>query len=202
MSHRRKHVQALANEREVSLDDDDVVCRVTAARGSNLVEVVRGDDRAPKAPTPTLVRVPMKFKSVAFFRAGTFVVARFLDDDEVEGSGERCKVTGELTRVLYAEQVKEMRKRGDGTWPEAFQEVGSTRGACPLRDLVRALDEEEEEETRAAAAAAAAAGGEGADGCEASDDDSDGDSSLPPLVENRNRRKVQTYVDSDESDSE
>ena len=124
MSHRRKHVQALANEREVSLDDDDVVCRVTAARGSNLVEVVRGDDRAPKAPTPTLVRVPMKFKSVAFFRAGTFVVARFLDDDEVEGSGERCKVTGELTRVLYAEQVKEMRKRGDGTWPEAFQEVG------------------------------------------------------------------------------
>ena len=143
----------------------------------------------------------MKFKSVAFFRAGTFVVARFLDDDEVEGSGERCKVTGELTRVLYAEQVKEMRKRGDGTWPEAFQEVESTRGACPLRDLVRALDEEEEEETRAAAAAAAA-GGEGADGREASDDDSDGDSSLPPLVENRNRRKVQTYVDSDESDSE
>ena len=201
MSHRRKHVQALANEREVSLDDDDVVCRVTAARGSNLVEVVRGDDRAPKAPTPTLVRVPMKFKSVAFFRAGTFVVARFLDDDEVEGSGERCKVTGELTRVLYAEQVKEMRKRGDGTWPEAFEEVGSTRGGCPLRDLVRALDEEEEEETRAAAAAAAA-GGEGADGREASDDDSDGDSSLPPLVENRNRRKVQTYVDSDESDSE
>ncbi len=200
MSHRRKHVQALANEREVSLDDDDVVCRGTAARGSNLVEVVRGDDRAPKAPTPTLVRVPMKFKSVAFFRAGTFVVARFLDDDEVEGSGERGKVTGELTRVLYAEQVKEMRKRGDGTWPEAFQEVESTRGACPLRDLVRALDEEEEEETRAAAAAAA--GGEGADGREASDDDSDGDSSLPPLVENRNRRKVQTYVDSDESDSE
>ena len=199
MSHRRKHVQALANEREVSLDDEDVVCRVTAARGSNLVEVVRGDDRAPKAPTPTLVRVPMKFKSVAFFRAGTFVVARFLDDDEVEGSGERCKVTGELTRVLYAEQVKEMRKRGDGTWPEAFEEVGWTRGGCPVRDLVRALDEEEEEETRAAAAAAAA-GGEGADAREASDDDSD--SSLPPLVENRNRRKVQTYVESDESDSE
>ena len=135
MSHRRKHVQALANEREVSLDDDDVVCRVTAARGSNLVEVVRGDDRAPKAPTPTLVRVPMEFKSVAFFRAGTFVVARFLDDDEVEGSGERCKVTGELTRVLYAEQVKEMRKRGDGTWPEAFEEVGSTRGAVSYTHL-------------------------------------------------------------------
>ena len=57
-------------------------------------------------------------------------------------------MTGELTRVLYAEQVKEMRKRGDGTWPEAFQEVESTRGACPLRDLVRALDEEEEEEAR------------------------------------------------------
>jgi len=198
MSHRRKHVQALANEREVSLDDDDVVCRVTAARGSNLVEVVRGDDRTPDAPTPTLVRVPSKFKSVAFFRAGTYVVARFLDDDELESGGKQLKVTGELTRVLYAEQVKEMRKREDGAWPEAFGETASTRAECPLRDLVDALDEEEEDDARARAAA----GDAGASARESNDDDSDSDSSLPPLVENRNRRKVQTYVDSDESDSD
>ena len=107
---------------------------------------------------------------------------------------------GGAQRVLYARNgVKEMRKRGDGTWPEAFQEVESTRGACPLRDLVRALDEEEEEETRRRAAGRLEAARTGA---RLADDDSDGDSSLPPLVENRNRRKVQTYVDSDESDSE
>ena len=66
-----------------------------------------------------------------------------------------------------------------------------------LRALVVETSVRTVEETRAAAA-----GGTGADAREASDDDSDGDSSLPPLVENRNRRKVQTYVDSDESDSE
>ena len=61
-------MHALANELAVTLEDGDVVCRVTAVCGANLVEVERGDDDAGGT---TLVRVPNKFKKLAWFRAGT-----------------------------------------------------------------------------------------------------------------------------------
>ena len=189
MSHRRKHVHALANELAVTLEDGDVVCRVTAVCGANLVEVERGDD---DAGVTTLVRVPNKFKKLAWFRAGTHVVARFVDARELEGRDD-VKVTGELRRVLYAEQVKEMRRRDDGTWPKAFESEERGTG-CALRELAGALEEDE-----ARARATARDDGEARDGSADEDDDEGSDDGLPPLVANRNRRRVRTYVDSDES---
>jgi len=193
MSRRRKHVHALASELAVTLEDGDVVCRVTAARGANLIEVERGDDGAAE---PTLVRVPNKFKDLARFRAGTHVVARFVDARELEGRDDvAVKVTGELRRVLYAEQVKEMRRRDDGTWPSAFEREARGTDGCALRELAGAL---EEDETRARATARS--GGDARDGSASDDDDDEGSSDgLPPLVANRNRRRARAYVDSDES---
>ena len=199
MSHRRKHVQALAHEREVTLRRDvDVVCVVTDTLGSNLLEVRKGtndddDDVVGETTTTTttVIRVPAKFKNLVYFRSGMYVVATFVGRDELEGSD--AKVTGELVRVLYADQVKELKKRGDGSWPASFQDAvagGDGGVGCPLGDLVDALREDE------AAAAEATARGKGED--EESDDDDD-DDDLPPLIQNRNRRVVQTY---DESSSE
>ena len=201
MSHRRKHVQALAHEREVTLRRDvDVVCVVTDTLGSNLLEVRKGtndddddDDGVGDDGTTTVIRVPAKFKNLVYFRSGMYVVATFVGRDELEGSD--AKVTGELVRVLYADQVKELKKRGDGSWPASFEDAGGGGDGggvgCPLRDLVDALREDE------AAAAEASARGKGKD--EESDDDDDDDDDLPPLIQNRNRRVVQTY---DESSSE
>ena len=102
-------------------------------------------------PSTTLVRVPNKFKDLARFRAGTHVVARFVDARELEGRDDvAVKVTGELRRVLYAEQVKEMRRRDDGTWPSAFEREARGTDGCALRELAGAL---EEDETRARATA-------------------------------------------------
>ena len=200
MSHRRKHVQALAHEREVTLRRDvDVVCVVTDTLGSNLLEVRKGtndddddddDGVGEDGTTTTVIRVPAKFKDLVYFRSGMYVVATFVGRDELEGSD--AKVTGELVRVLYADQVKELKKRGDGSWPASFEDAGGGGNGgvgCPLGDLVDALREDE------AAAAEASARGKGED--EESDDDDDDD--LPPLIQNRNRRVVQTY---DESSSE
>ena len=95
------------------------------------------------------MRVPNKFKELARFRAGTHVVARFVDARELEGRDDvAVKVTGELRRVLYAEQVKEMRRRDDGTWPSAFEREARETDGCALRELAGAL---EEDETRARA---------------------------------------------------
>ena len=144
----------------------------------------------------TLVRVPNKFKDLARFRAGTHVVARFVDARELEGRDDvAVKVTGELRRVLYAEQVKEMRRRDDGTWPSAFEREARETDGCALRELAGAL---EEDETRARATARS--GGDARDGSASDDDDDEGSSDgLPPLVANRNRRRARAYVDSDES---
>ena len=168
MSRRRKHVHALASELAVTLEDGDVVCRVTAARGANLIEVERGDDGAAE---PTLVRVPNKFKDLARFRAGTHVVARFVDARELEGRDDvAVKVTGELRRVLYAEQVKEMRRRDDGTWPSAFEREERARptGARCASSRGRWR------RTRRARARRLGSGGEARDGSASDDDDDEG----------------------------
>jgi probable RNA-binding protein EIF1AD len=148
MSHRRKHVQALAHEREVTLRRDvDVVCVVTDTLGSNLLEVRKGtndDDGVGEDGTTTVIRVPAKFKNLVYFRSGMYVVATFVGRDELEGSD--AKVTGELVRVLYADQVKELKKREDGSWPASFEDAGGGGDGgvgCPLGDLVDALREDE-----------------------------------------------------------
>ena len=216
MSHRRKHVQHMATEREVALERAHCVCRVSALRGSNLVEVYKprrdatgdADDDAPTTTTTrgdggttTLIRVPAKFNKIMWFRAGTYVVATFADAHEDD---DGVKVTGELVRVLYGEQIKELKKRNDGSWPSEFDDAvavadGEQAGEeCILADLARALDEDAE------AAAARAAGGRTSNGDDdGDDDDGDDEDDLPPLVANTNRKKTFTYDDSNsDSDSE
>ena len=128
----------------------------------------------------TLCRIPSKFSKILWVRAGSFIVAHFEDDAEASDA----KVTGELMRVLYADQIKEMKKR-PGVWPERFEDANAA--ADRLGDMSIAGD------------------GDGDDG----DGDGDGDGgeyssddSLPPIAVNRNRRPVQIDSGSDSSDSD
>ena len=68
----------------------------------------------------TLCRIPSKFSKILWVRAGSFIVAHFEDDAEASDA----KVTGELTRVLYADQIKELKKR-PGVWPERFEDANA-----------------------------------------------------------------------------
>ena len=112
-------------------------------------------------------------------RKGTHVLAHIepnLPDD--------VKVTGELLRVLYKAQIREMRK--DGTWPRAFDDLnddamdddvadGGVHGVDVQRGALEGLSI-------------------GADGC--GGDDSCDDDDLPPLAANRNRRPLRREVES------
>ena len=51
---------------------------------------------------------------------GSFIVAHFEGDAEASDA----KVTGEPMRVLYADQIKEMKKR-PGVWPERFEDANA-----------------------------------------------------------------------------
>ncbi len=112
-------------------------------------------------------------------RKGTHVLAHIepnLPDD--------VKVTGELLRVLYKAQIREMRK--DGTWPRAFDDSyddamdddvagGGAHGVDVQRGALEGLS----------------IGGAGSGG-----DDDDDDDGLPPLAANRNRRPLRREVES------
>jgi hypothetical protein len=121
---------------------------------------------------------------VLWVRKGTHVLAHIepnLPDD--------VKVTGELLRVLYKAQIREMRK--DGTWPRAFDDLnddamdddvadgGGAHGVDVQRGALEGLSI-------------------GADGSGGGDDwsDDDDDDDLPPLAENRNRRPLRREVQS------
>ena len=211
MSRRRKHVRNLVDEALPELTEGDEVCRVTELRGGNQVEVRisrASPARTAAAARPglpishrlthtsqtptrnaqvekadgasTLIRIPAKFSKVLWVRKGTHVLAHIepnLPDD--------VKVTGELLRVLYKAQIREMRK--DGTWPRAFDDLnddamdddvadgGGAHGVDVQRGALEGLSI-------------------GADGC--GGDDSCDDDDLPPLAANRNRRPLRREVES------
>ena len=210
MSRRRKHVRNLVDEALPELTEGDEVCRVTELRGGNQVEVRisrASPARTAAAARPglpishrlthtsqtptrnaqvekadgasTLIRIPAKFSKVLWVRKGTHVLAHIepnLPDD--------VKVTGELLRVLYKAQIREMRK--DGTWPRAFDDLnddamdddvagGGVHGVDVQRGALEGLSI-------------------GADGC--GGDDSCDDDDLPPLAANRNRRPLRREVES------
>ena len=209
MSRRRKHVRNLVDEALPELTEGDEICRVTELRGGNQVEVRisrASPARTAAAARPglpishrlthtsqtptrnaqvekadgasTLIRIPAKFSKVLWVRKGTHVLAHIepnLPDD--------VKVTGELLRVLYKAQIREMRK--DGTWPRAFDDLnddamdddvagGGVHGVDVQRGALEGLS----------------IGADGCDGDDSCDDD------LPPLAANRNRRPLRREVES------
>ena len=203
MSRRRKHVRNLVDEALPELTEGDEVCRVTELRGGNQVEVRisrASPARTAAAARPglpishrlthtsqtptrnaqvekadgasTLIRIPAKFSKVLWVRKGTHVLAHIepnLPDD--------VKVTGELLRVLYKAQIREMRK--DGTWPRAFDDLNDDAMDDDVADGgVHGVDVQ-----RGALRLSI-----GADGC--GGDDSCDDDDLPPLAANRNRRPL------------
>ena len=118
-------------------------------------------------------------------RKGTHVLAH-LEPDLL--ARDDVKVTGEMLRVLYKEQIRTMRK--DGTWPVQFDDTD-------------AMDADTAGESR----------GEGGDvqrgaleglsiGGVSGDESESDDADLPPLTENRNRRPIRREETSSSEEEE
>jgi len=138
---------------------------------------------------------------------------------------DECKplVTGELLRVLYAEQIKEMRKLPGG-WPAYFakQEEGRTEGTevgdrRPERDVAGlSLGDDGDAGAGAAGVSGGGAGAGGGEGGESGagggagggkppeeeeESGSESDDNLPPLTVNTNWRPLQVEDSSGDEDS-
>lgn len=113
-------------------------------------------------------------------------MARF----EEGASDDDAKVTGEMTRVLYAVQIKEMRR--SERWPESFENDEAAEEGSHENEGDEAEDAALENEL----------GGLRIEKRSDEDDYSSGDS-LPPIEINRNRpRRAAEDSESSESDEE
>ena len=190
-------------------DDVDVRSarrRIIASR-SSLVRAAPTHHLVPSLPqvekpdaSTTLIRIPSKFSKVLWVRKGSHVLAHFEEDatsDAANGGARGSKVTGELLRVLYAEQIKELRRARPEAWPERFGTGRGGGGGADDDDGDAGVDDAVGG-VRAMRFGDAAAEAEAEAEAEASDDD-DG---LPPLEANTNRRRMPESDSSSEEEEE
>ncbi|KAK3283170.1 hypothetical protein CYMTET_9122 [Cymbomonas tetramitiformis] len=115
MGKRRKHV---LDDIQVfrSPTESERILRVISLRGGNIVEAERPDG------TTTLVRIPQKFNKLLWVKRGSFLFAQMGEYEE--------KVSGEVTQVLYADHVRQLRKE-PGIWPPEFDAKEVESASCP-----------------------------------------------------------------------
>ena len=118
-------------------------------------------------------------------RKGTHVLAH-LEPDLL--ARDDVKVTGEMLRVLYKEQIRTMRK--DGTWPVQFDDTDAMDADTAGESRGEGVD------VQRGALSQLSIGDGGGD--ESESDDSD----LPPLTENRNRRPIRREETSSSEEEE
>lgn len=115
------------------------VARVVEGRGSNQVEIERGDGERH------LVLVPSKYHKVVFLKKGDFVIV------EMEPTPERIegKVVGSVVVPLLAHHMKHL--RSVGKVPERFEEVVAPGKQRDLDDMMPPDSDDEDYEERMAA---------------------------------------------------
>jgi hypothetical protein len=122
---------------------------------------------------------------VLWVRKGTHVLAH-LEPDLL--ARDDVKVTGEMLRVLYKEQIRTMRK--DGTWPVQFDDTDAMDA-----DIVGESRGEGVDVQRGALSQLSIGDGGG-------DESESDDADLPPLTENRNRRPIRREETSSSEEEE
>lgn len=118
-------------------------------------------------------------------RKGTHVLAH-LEPDLL--ARDDVKVTGEMLRVLYKEQIRTMRM--DGTWPVQFDDTDAMDADTLGESRGEGVD------VQRGALEGLSIGGVSGD--ESESDDAD----LPPLTENRNRRPIRREETSSSEEEE
>jgi probable RNA-binding protein EIF1AD len=201
---RRKSVLLDALQEDAPPVAGQAIVRAAGSRGTNVMEVEFPCGRS------SLALIPARFHKTLWIKRGTFLVV----EDLGEGAGE-ARVTGQIVRVLYAEQVRALRKLA-GVWPPEFD---GEAAAAPLEGAAAVAAEAQADDAAAAlrrlrvggAAAGERAAGDGDDeggtdgGAAAgsgSESGSSSDGGLPPLTRIQNRRVVTHAPESSDSESD
>ncbi|XP_067119924.1 probable RNA-binding protein EIF1AD [Centruroides vittatus] len=97
-------------------EDGDRIVKVTCGRGNNLHEVVTADGEK------FLASMPPKFRKIIWIKRGDFVIIKPIKEGH--------KVKGEISHILYKEQIKYIKSQGQ--WPSVFD---STRQKQSTEDM-------------------------------------------------------------------
>lgn len=154
----------------------------------------------------TLVLLPARFHKKLWIKRGNYLIV----EESCEGGD--AAVTGQIVHVLFADDVKQL-KKVPGVWPSEFS--GTAEADAAAAELGRlalaseAAAERSSASDEAAAAAArekatsgdtttaAAAEGEGEEGGYSSSDDD-----LPPIARPQNRKVIVYEISDSDSDSD
>jgi len=141
-------------------DTNEAIVKVLAGKGNNLHEV------ADKQGNAFLVSMPTKFRKNVWIKRGDYLY--------ISPISEGDKVKGEITTVLYKDQIKFIKK--EGAWPAQFD----NQDQPPADQLAKDNFEES---------------------CEA-DNESEGSDNDDDLFQNTNRRVYETSESDEETDDE
>lgn len=127
---KRKHVTREVVEEFRLPDENEKLVKVRAGRGNNLHEVEDQDGDV------FLVSMPTKFRKNVWIKRGDFVLSSNISEGD--------KVKGEITTILYKEQIKYL--RAQGVWPAQFDAAPPTEELKGLT-VKAGTDSEVEEES-------------------------------------------------------
>jgi len=159
MSRRRKH---LTQQELVPPSELQQIVRAGHARGSNIFEAETADGRN------LLCYLPAKFNKKLWIKRGGYLIVEEGDSDADD------KVTATIVKVLYEQDVKDLKKL-PGVWPAGLNK--------------------QEEQSKAAISANVPFVG--------NSDESSSEDDLPPLFQNNNRQVIYRHEHEDSaSDAE
>ena len=113
-STKRKHVTDEVLYDFESLKDDQKIVKIVAGKGNNLHQVIEADEK-----TSYLVSMPTKFRKNVWIKRGDFCVI-----EEIE---EGDKVKGEIVRILYKEQIRDLKKEKKWPFKDIIEEKSSEK---------------------------------------------------------------------------
>jgi len=125
---KRKHVTREVVEELRLPSEDEQIVKVTAGRGNNLHEVVDQHGQV------FLVSMPTKFRKNVWIKRGDYILVSLISEGD--------KVKGEITSILYKEQIKYIRNQG--AWPTGFDIVPPSEELSKLK--VGSVEEDSTEE--------------------------------------------------------
>jgi len=107
---KRKHVTREVVEEFRLPSENEKIVKVICGKGNNLHEVVDQHGES------YLVSMPTKFRKNVWIKRGDFVLVSSIPEGD--------KVKGEISTILYKEQLKYLRSQG--VWPAVFETTPPT----------------------------------------------------------------------------
>lgn len=134
--YRKSVMESYLNE-VPELEEGQLIAKVIASRGSNILEITASTGEE------SLAMLPTKFRKLIWVKRGDFVVVSGSSGDVTIATGQEGKVKYSIVHILSQDHIKELKKKG--TWPGSF-EVNSA--PVSLAEGNAAVDEELESKSQ------------------------------------------------------